>query len=146
MVRTITLLLSPAMHKYAFSSREDLAYRGPRYLRNTSDLVTDKYSISFLLYEVRCDGRRTIASTLASLRWVLYIIAISQPEQAPGEQEKATGTRDRREIYMKIERRIVRCVLHKIDVSRITRGDIFILRHVSVSARARARSTEPSLP
>lgn len=54
-----------------------------------------------------------------------------EPEQAPGEQEKATGTRDRREIYMKIERRIDRCVLHKIDVSRIMRGDIFILRHVN---------------
>lgn len=54
-----------------------------------------------------------------------------EPEQAPREQEKATGTRDRREIYMKIERRIDRCVLHKIDVSRIMHGDIFILRHVS---------------
>lgn len=69
-----------------------------------------------------------------------------EPEQAPGEQEKATGTRDRREIYMKIERRIDRCVLHKIDVSRIIRGDIFILRHVNaLLARARAHTpvTEP---
>lgn len=61
-----------------------------------------------------------------------------EPEQAPGEQEKATGTRDRREIYMKIERRIDRCVLHKIDVSRIMRGDIFIPRHVSVRDCSRA--------
>lgn len=60
-----------------------------------------------------------------------------EPEQAPGEQEKATGTRDRREIYMKIERRIDRCVLHKIDVSRIMRGDIFIPRHVSVRVQRR---------
>jgi hypothetical protein len=43
-------------------------------------------------------------------------------EQTLEEQEKATGTRDRCEIYMKIERRIDRCALHKIDVSRIMRG------------------------
>lgn len=68
-----------------------------------------------------------------------------EPEQAPGEQEKATGTRDRREIYMKIERRLDQCVLHKIDVSRIIRGDIFILRHVSARLARVQRSRRAAI-
>lgn len=121
-------------------------------MQDISDTVTDKYSISPLLHE---EHRATVAThnrvdaRVVSVRWVLYIIAISSRNKRREEQEKATGTRDRREIYMKIERRIDRCVLHKIDVSRIMRGDIFIPRHVSGArcsrehADAHTPATEP---
>lgn len=107
-----------------------------------------KYSILFMsLMRQHCNTYtcRTIELTFASVRWVLYIMTISSQEQAPREQEKVTGTRDRREIYMKIERRIDRCILHKIDVSRIMRRDIFISRHVSAQL-ACARATKATRP
>jgi len=72
-------------------------------------------------YKRHCNGQifYLISPSRETLRWLPHnrvharVLPWSpihhsdlQPEQAPREQEKATGTCDRREIYMKIERRI----------------------------------------